>query len=312
MRLLKFSHCRFFSPRRPGCCQDKSVTTFRQAAKVAAQDETPTRMTFDEFHRQADALATRIGVRDSMHGYFTSHRTRLYETCRRFDLFQRELGDVLEVGPFYSYTPVLLRGRARSYQVLEGTDVAVAPLQPLYAEHGVAVSELELFDVFGSTPGATARLPYADGAFDTVLCWETMEHFNFNPVPFVRELWRVTRPGARLCLTVPNRASGEALFSLLTGRGQRAGVDSYFKFADYEHHGRRVFLGFHWREYTLQEFTHLFQRAGFQIADAGWMMHFQDQAALGATRKIARQLLRLLCRARPSLGKSCCLLAVKP
>ena len=251
-------------------------------------------------------------MRETIHGYFLIHRTRLYETCRRFDLFTRDLGDVLEVGPFYSYTPLLLRDRAKSWRVLEGTDPVVAPLRPLYAERGVEVQELELFDVFGSMSSATRRLPYADNSFDTVLCWETMEHFNFNPVPFVRELWRVTRPGGRLCLTVPNRAAGEAIFSLLTGRGQRAGVDSYFKFADYEHEGRRVFLGFHWREYTLTEFAHLFRQAGFHIAEEGWLMHFQDSEGLGVARKIARGLLRLLCHLRPALGKNCYLVAVKP
>ncbi len=269
-------------------------------------------MTQAEFNAQADALAERIGVRDSHHGYFMSHRTRLFETCRRFGLFERDLGDVLEIGPFYSYTPILLRKRAKSYCVLEGDDSGSDSLRPLYQEHGVHLHLVNLADVFGSARDALHRLPFTDDSFDSILCWETMEHFGFNPVPFVRELWRITRPGGRLFLTVPNRASGEAVFSLLTNRNQRSVIDSYYKFADYTHEGRRIFLGFHWREYTMTEFAHLFRQAGFHIADQSWLMKFQDMEKISPPRNVARALLRLLCLLRPSFGKNCCLVAEKP
>lgn len=269
-------------------------------------------MTQCDFNAAAEALATRIGVRETHHGYFLSHRTRLYETAQRFRLFERDLGDVLDVGPFYSYTPILLRNRAKSYHVLEGEDPAAEPLTRIYAEQGVNLKWVDLFELFGPARGATRELPYAAASFDTILCWETMEHFGFNPVPFVRELWRITRPGGRLYLTVPNRASGEALFSLLTNRNQRYGIDAYYKFENYECNGKRVFLGFHWREYTLVEFAHLFRQAGFRIAEQGWSMHFQDSERLSSGRKLARTFLRSLCGLRPSLGKNCYLVAEKP
>jgi len=269
-------------------------------------------MTQNEFNAKADALATQIGVRDSHHGYFTIHRTRLYEMCKQFDLFERELGDVLEIGPFYSYIPVLLRGRARSYHVLEGTDdPALDPLRGLYAKHDIELQILNLVDIFGLAVNVTGRLPHATNSFDTILCWETMEHFNFNPVPFVRELWRITRPGGKVYLSVPNRASGETLFSLLTGRNQRSGIDTYFKIADSEASRKGPYLGFHWREYTLLEFTHLFRQAQFHISDSGWVMHFQDHGPVGLTRKLARALLRCFMLLRPSLGKGCYLVAEK-
>lgn len=269
-------------------------------------------MTSDTFNSRADGLAARAGVLETAHGYFRTHRTRLYETCRKFALFERELGDVLEVGPFYSYTPMLLRDRAKSYSVLEGEDGAAEALRPLYAEHRVKLATIDLFDAFGAVRGATQRLPYESDAFNTILCWETMEHFNFNPVPFVHELLRVTRPGGRVYLTVPNRASGEALFALLTDRNQRSSIDSYFKFADYKFNGKIGFLGFHWREYALTEFAHLFERSGFRIAEQGWLMHFQDYERLSLLRRIARVVLRGLCTLRPSLGKNCCLVVEKP
>ncbi len=47
------------------------------------------------------------------------------------------------------------------------------------------------------------KLPFADGAFDTVLNFETVEHFP-EPALLVDDLGRVTKPGGILILTTPN------------------------------------------------------------------------------------------------------------
>ena len=44
---------------------------------------------------------------------------------------------------------------------------------------------------------------FSDGSFDLVLASHLVEHLN-NPLSFIREVWRVLRPGARLLLTTPN------------------------------------------------------------------------------------------------------------
>jgi len=46
-------------------------------------------------------------------------------------------------------------------------------------------------------------LPFPDGEFDAVVCFETVEHVA-EPARLVRELGRVTRPGGTLVLTTPN------------------------------------------------------------------------------------------------------------
>ena len=46
-------------------------------------------------------------------------------------------------------------------------------------------------------------LPFADGAFDAILCFETAEHFP-EPEKMVAELGRVIRSGGVLILTTPN------------------------------------------------------------------------------------------------------------
>jgi len=44
--------------------------------------------------------------------------------------------------------------------------------------------------------------PFADNEFDSILCNQVLEHV-FNPDNFLREIYRVMKPGAKMLLTVP-------------------------------------------------------------------------------------------------------------
>jgi SAM-dependent methyltransferase len=54
--------------------------------------------------------------------------------------------------------------------------------------------------------GNAFRLPFADGAFDKVICSEVMEHVH-DYREAARELARVTRPGGCLAVTIPTATS---------------------------------------------------------------------------------------------------------
>src|SRR5260370_38375815 len=148
-------------------------------------------MTKERFMADGEALSRKAQVIDGLHAYFWVAASRLYRSCELFGLFAGDLGNVLEAGPFYGYTPFFLRPRSSSYTVLEGDDPAVYPLVPLYEQSSIVFSYVDFFELFGPTHSATHTLPLPDSSYDTILCWETMEHFNFNPVKFVRELYRV-------------------------------------------------------------------------------------------------------------------------
>jgi SAM-dependent methyltransferase len=244
-------------------------------------------MTFDQFRQVGEGLRNKYNI-GKIHGYFQLHAPRLHQTCEVFDLFSKPLGDVLEIGPFYGYTPFILRQRCLSYSVFEGDDPVVSALEPIYKEHLVTFARVDFFEVFGPLQHATHRLPVADATFDTILCWETMEHFNFNPVKFVRELHRILRPGGRVCITAPNKASWQSVAALFSGKGEKELINNYYDFENYQINGKTGFYGFHWREYTFPELTHLFARAGFKVERAGSFNSFQPREKMSVSRRIAR------------------------
>ena len=56
----------------------------------------------------------------------------------------------------------------------------------------------------GRVNGDACALPFADGSFDLVISSECIEH-TLDPRLALREIHRVTRPGGRLLVTVPNQ-----------------------------------------------------------------------------------------------------------
>lgn len=75
-----------------------------------------------------------------------------------------------------------------------------------YAEwYGPLVNEsvgLDLAPLPGVTVGSVEQMPFADAEFDAVLCTEVLEHVG-DAERATAELFRVTRPGGHVLVTVP-------------------------------------------------------------------------------------------------------------
>ena len=103
-------------------------------------------------------------------------------------------------------------------------------------------------------------LPFADGAFDTCLCLEGIEHV-IDSSALIRELCRVMKPGGRIILSLPNIQNLFSRFNFLcagyfyqfapgVGRHMRPGENidrghiaplSYLQLRYlFQHHGARV------------------------------------------------------------------------
>lgn len=261
-------------------------------------------MNKEDYFKLARSLAGRADVTNGVHRYFEMHRDRLWDTLTHFDLLNLHKSHVLEIGPFYSYTPFLLQKAGNQLSVLEGDDPAAYPLKAIYDTAGINFLFCDLFDRFGDTPSATHRLPYEDNQFDAVLCWETMEHFNFNPAPFVQELRRILKPGGRAYITVPNLVKLDKRVRVVAGKSATTYIQDYIRTAG------QKYYGFHWREYTLAEIKELFAKSGFKIHRASHLHTFQNYVD-DSRRAWKRALIRPLVKLCPSFGALCAIVAEK-
>ena len=69
---------------------------------------------------------------------------------------------------------------------------------------------------------AGERLPFVDGAFDRVICTETLEHVDDDSV-LARELVRVLKPGGILAVSVPDEFSEKIFWKLSKNYRTHAG-----------------------------------------------------------------------------------------
>ena len=267
-------------------------------------------MTPSQYKTLADGLAKLAKVENGLHQYFLLHRDRLWQTGSHFNIWGLSNKAVLEIGPFFSYTPFALKLQGNAVHVLEGGDPVIAPLKTLYDIHEIECTIRDLFETFGAISEKKHCLPYAENQFDVILCWETMEHFNFNPVGFIRELYRILKPGGKIFITVPNMTELENRLKLLLGKSICTGIENYTCFHNYSATER--FLGFHWREYTLSEIVYLFRMQNFSIKSENHLLTFQNKPHLSLPRKIKRLAGKFAFAILPSTGNVCAIVAQKP
>jgi SAM-dependent methyltransferase len=235
--------------------------------------------------------------------YFQQSADRLWLTACGFGLFSARYNDLLEVGPGFAFLPFLWKEAiAERVSIFEGESFELTGFEKVYRRHAIEAKYGDLFRIFGERDAQRNQLPYEPGRFDGVICWETMEHFNFNPIPFLNELMRITRKGAVLNLTVPNQAKLDMRLRLFLGKSVRTPIEHYFLQMNDDN---RMKYAPHWREYTLSEFSDLVRRVGFRVLKAKHLNVFMNRPAMSPLRATARKAATLATRLMPSLGALC-------
>jgi SAM-dependent methyltransferase len=219
--------------------------------------------------------------------YLEGQRDAFIRTVRDVDEF---LGGgrkrILEIGSFLGAVSISLQ--RLGYEVV-AVDIPEfhrsARLRGLYERHGVQFL------------GANLRghtLPFEAGRFDAVIACEIFEHLNFNPLPLVQELNRITAPGGLFYLAMPNQASLFNRLRMLTGKSVLEPVSSYFAQLD---RSDNMIVGLHWREYTMAEARELMTRMGYEPL-SGRYVWLPNATPAGAGRWL-RRLLFLVPSFRP-------------
>ncbi|MBL8143032.1 MAG: methyltransferase domain-containing protein [Acidobacteria bacterium] len=159
----------------------------------------------------------------------------------------------------WDYLPTYLAKRAFVRRYLDPLPPATTVLDAGCGE-GLIVEEyqgrlaIEGIDPNYTTPlvrqGSLMALPYADGAFDRVLCLDVLEHLSYEDQPrALAEIHRVLAPGGEALISVPNLAHLQSRVQFLVlGRLIRTA-------SEIKHPGDR----------PAYEYMRLFERAGLRL-----------------------------------------------
>ena len=115
--------------------------------------------------------------------------------------------DFTHVGNFTGYMQVVLRlletekPGQKTLDIPAGNGLLAARLRE--RGHTVVCADINREKPDYVLADMNERLPFANAEFDAVVCLEGLEH-TLDPASLIAELCRVTRPGGRIVLTVPN------------------------------------------------------------------------------------------------------------
>ena len=114
-----------------------------------------------------------------------------YSHVANFTGYMRSVFDLVRQGP----------AKQRVLDLPAGNGLLSAKLREL--GHDTVCADINRAQPDYVVADLNARLPFADGEFDTVLCLEGIEHV-LDPQALIGELCRILKPGGRVILSTPN------------------------------------------------------------------------------------------------------------
>lgn len=139
-----------------------------------------------------------------------------------------------------------------------GHDVIALDIYPeLHFEKIINKRKINLFREMKipviKTDIAAKPFPVKENSADLVMMNETIEHFTTPPLPCIKEIARVLKPGGTFVMTTPNVASMSNRFRFLTGKNIYTDINVLHNVSPHKLHNR---------EYTMSELESLVTQAG--------------------------------------------------
>jgi len=191
-----------------------------------------------------------MGDGEHEHAYLKDLGSSYVRTVRDIDRLLGR-GAVLELGAFLGVVSVCLK--RMGYAITASDIPEYSAAAPVYEKESIPFDLLNL---------RHHSLPYARDSFDAVVICETLEHFNFNPLPVLKEIHRVLKPGGCLYVGMPNQARLSNRLKALAGKSIHDPVSHFFQQLDRRDN---MVVGIHWREFTLAETREMLERMGFSV-----------------------------------------------
>jgi len=184
---------------------------------------------------------------------------------------------VLEIGSFFGVVCMALK--FLGYDVV-ASDVPeyleIPEQQKRYARHQIETKSVRLEEYV---------LPFADETFDVIIMCEVLEHLNFNPLPLLKEINRIGKPGSVFYLSLPNGASIYNRKAVAMGQPIGDLVGGFF--GQLDPRSSEISNG-HWREYTGPEVRRMLEPLGFRIQKQYYFSAGETQPANSLRKKMAR------------------------
>ncbi len=205
---------------------------------------------FEQVFRESSLLD--IGFEDAAR-YNKNFKLTHYRTVCEVNAL-RSRARILELGAFTGVVAVSLsrlghRVTASDYPFVLKDPAVVS----FFNGNGIETCPMNLADI---------RFPLPDGGFDVVDFHSILSLLNFNPLPLLREFYRLLAPGGCVYCATPNLLAAKNVALILMRRGYLSPLE-HLELNLLEGTGMKV--GLSWREWTKDEMIGLFRAAGFEV-----------------------------------------------
>jgi SAM-dependent methyltransferase len=216
--------------------------------------------------------------------YIQSHRFEYVRTVRDV-LKHRPPGNgpvrVLEIGAFFGVVCFALADLGYEVTAADIPEYIEMPSQVRrYADHNIATKGVRLEEFL---------MPFEDESFDVIIMCEVLEHLNFNPLPLIKEINRIGKPGSIFYLSLPNLSRMKNRKNIMKGEGIGVTVSSMFKQLD---PSDPELANGHWREYTMPEIREILERLGYRLAEHYYFSLGETQSGRGVRGMVGNWLYK--------------------